>query len=92
MYERRSSPTQITQWSKKRIIRLMRSVIIKIAGQDEQQNQTTLTTNINYIQNFLAPLKIFTNMLKLASDKTESKQNNLYYNIKNIELLYKKSR
>ena len=30
----------------------MRSAIIKKASQDEQQNQSTKTTNINYIQNF----------------------------------------
>ena len=34
-------------------IRLMRSAIIKKASQDEQQNQTALLTNINYIQNFI---------------------------------------
>ena len=28
----------------------MRSAIIKKASQDEQQNQPTITTNINYIQ------------------------------------------
>ena len=31
----------------------MRSVIIKKASQDEQQNQTTIKTKINYIQNFV---------------------------------------
>ena len=30
----------------------MRSFIIKKTIQDEQQNQTTITTKINYIQNF----------------------------------------
>ena len=35
----------------------MRSVIIMKASQDEQQNQTTITTNINYIQNFMSILK-----------------------------------
>ena len=44
--------TQILQGVKTRI-RLMRSAIIKKARQDEQQNQTT-TTNINYIQNFMS--------------------------------------
>ena len=47
MYEQRSPPTQITQWSKKCCIKFMRSLIIKKASQDEQQNQTTKTTNIN---------------------------------------------
>ena len=32
----------------------MRSVIIKKASQDEQQNQTTKITNFNYIQNFMS--------------------------------------
>ena len=53
MYEQRSPPTQITQWSKIFNIRVMKSVITKKASQDEQQNQTTITTNINYIQNFV---------------------------------------
>ena len=32
----------------------MRSAIIKKASQDEQQNQTTITTTKNYIQNFMS--------------------------------------
>ena len=40
---------------KKRYIRLMRYVNIKKASQDEQQNQTT-TTNINYIKKFMSVL------------------------------------
>ena len=35
----------------------MRSAIIKKASQDEQQNQSTKTTNINNIQNFMYILK-----------------------------------
>ena len=35
----------------------MRSVIIKKASEKEQQNQTTITTNINYIQNFMSIIK-----------------------------------
>ena len=31
----------------------MRLAIIKKTSQEEQQNQTTITTNINYIQNFV---------------------------------------
>ena len=31
----------------------MRSTIIDKANQDEQQNQTTIKTNIKYIQNFI---------------------------------------
>ena len=34
----------------------MRSTITKEARQDEQQNQTT-TTNINYIRNFMSIFK-----------------------------------
>ena len=74
VYEQRSPPTQITQCSKKCYIRFMRSVIIKEASQDEQQNQTTITTNINYIQNFMSMLKKLTNKLKIASDIIEYKQ------------------
>ena len=44
MYEQRSPPTQITQWSKKCCIKL---------SQDEQQNERTITTKTNYIQNFV---------------------------------------
>ena len=47
---------------KKGRIRLMRSAIIKKAGQDEQQNQTTKTTNINYIQNFVNLKKLLTRL------------------------------
>ena len=47
------SPKQETQWSVNCRIRLMRLAIIKRASQDEEQNQTTLGTNINYIQNFM---------------------------------------
>ena len=47
VYEQRSHPTQINNWSEKCPTRLMRSVIIKKASQDEQQNQTRTTTNIN---------------------------------------------
>ena len=31
----------------------MRSAVIKRASQDEQQNQSTIITNINYIQNLV---------------------------------------
>ena len=45
----------------------MISVIVMKASQDEQQNQTTITTNINYIQ------KLYLNLeknLKLRSKKS----------------------
>ena len=53
----------------------MRSAIIRKASQDEQQNQSTITTNINYIQNSMSIFfkkKLF-NKVKIASDKTETK-------------------
>ena len=53
----------------------MKSVAIKKASQEEQQNQTTITTNINYIQTFVH-LKKHTNKLKIASAKTETKRSN----------------
>ena len=50
MYKKRSPSKQMTRWSEKSCTRLMRSAIIRRASQDEQQNQTK-TTNINYMQN-----------------------------------------
>ena len=38
-------------------IRLMRCANIKKAIQDEQQNQITATTKINYIRNFMSVIK-----------------------------------
>ena len=35
----------------------MRCAIIKKASQDDQQNQTTATTKINYIKNSMSPFK-----------------------------------
>ena len=37
----------------------MRSATIKKASQDEQQNQTAKTRNINYIQNFMSIQKTY---------------------------------
>ena len=55
----------------------MRYANIKKAGQDEQQNQTT-TTNNNYIKNLFPSEKTnLNNKIKIASDKTETKQNDL---------------
>ena len=55
----------------------MRYANIKKASQDEQQNQTT-TTNINYIKKFMSVLKTkLNNKVKIDSDETETKQNNL---------------
>ena len=54
----------------------MRYANIKKASQDKQQNKTT-TTNINYIKKFMSVLKNkINNKDKIASDKTENKQNN----------------
>ena len=66
MYQKRLPPTQTTQWSKK--CRIKSIFIIKKVSQDEQQNQTT-TTNINYIQNFMSILKNLNNKVKIASDE-----------------------
>ena len=57
-------------------ITLMRSAIIKKASQDDQQNQSTKTANIKYIQKFMSIQKKNLQKLKKASDKTETKQNN----------------
>ena len=51
----------------------MRYADIKKASEKERQNQTT--TNINYIKKFMSVLKKkLNNKVKIASDKTESKQ------------------
>ena len=55
----------------------MRYADIKKASKDEPQIQTT-TTNINYIKKFMSVLKTkLNNKVKIASAKTEDKQNNL---------------
>ena len=57
----------------------MKHADIKKASEDERQNQTT-TTNINYIKKFMSVLKkqnFKQNKIKIASDKFENKQNNL---------------
>ena len=54
----------------------MRCANIKKASQDEQQNQTTIT-KINYIKNFMSVLKNKTyKKVKTPSRKTDIKQNN----------------
>ena len=53
----------------------MRNANIKKTSQAKQQNQTK-TTNNNYIKKF-DRLKKLNNKVKIASDKTETKQNNL---------------
>ena len=45
------------------------------ASQNEQQNQTTTTTNINYIKKFMSLLKTkLNNKVNIPSDKPETKQ------------------
>ena len=45
------------------------------ASQNEQQNQTTTSTNINYIKKFMSLLKTkFNNKVNIPSDKPETKQ------------------
>ena len=68
-----------TQWTGKYVI-LMKSAIVKKAGQDKKQNQRTITTNKNFIQKLFSikKEKLF-NKAKLASDKTEKKQKNKWY-------------
>ena len=56
VYERKESPKQITQWSKKWCIKSLTYANIKKASQAERQNLST-TTNINYIKNFMSVLK-----------------------------------
>ena len=77
----------------------MKSVIIEKASQDEQQNQTTTTTNIKYIQNFMFIVLIsllyvqnLTNKLKIAWDKTETKENIWLFTREGMGPLYTKSR
>ena len=56
----------------------MRCAHIKKASQDEQQNQITATTKINYIKNLMSVLKTkLNNKVKIPSDKTDIKQNKL---------------
>ena len=62
----------------------MRSAIIKKASQEEQQNQTTITTNFNSIQNFRSIFIKIIKKVKVASGKTETKQNNFYVTRKDI--------
>ena len=54
----------------------MRSAIIKKARQDEIQNKKQQQTLIT--SQTLCSLKKLNNKVKMASDKTETKENNLY--------------
>ena len=66
----------------------MRSIIIAKAREDEQQIERT---DVNNIQNFV-PLKKLIKKVILASDKTETKQNNLNYARKDMGPLNYKAR
>ena len=68
----------------------MRLITIEKASQEEQPDQTTITTNINYIQILSVFLNI--NMDKNASDKTDTKQNNLYFTRTDMGRLHNKAR
>ena len=73
-----ASTIKITQWSKICYIRLMRSVIIEKASQDEQQvkqQQRTFNTFKTLCSFIWKDLK----KVKLASDKIETKTNNLRF-------------
>ena len=61
----------------------MRSAIIKKASQDEPQNQTTKTTLITS-KNLCPFFKKLINKVKIPSDITETKQNNLYFTRKDM--------
>ena len=51
----------------------MKYADIKKASEDEEQNQTT-TTNINYIKKFMSVLKTKpNNKVQIASDENENK-------------------
>ena len=72
---------------------LKRSTIIKKASPEEQQNATAITTNINYIQNPMSIKKTkLISKIKIASDKTKTKPNNLYLTRKDMKPLHIKAR
>ena len=68
----------------------MRSPITKKASQDEEQNQI-ITTNINYIQNFVHSRKKLNNKVKMASDKTGTRQNDLNFTGKDMGPVHNKT-
>ena len=84
------APTQMILWSKKCRVRLMRLASIKKTSQDEEQNQTTIITNIKYNRNFMSILKRIIKV-KIASDNSDNKHNNLYFTRKEIGLLHIKA-
>ena len=67
MYEQKDAKKQMTQWKKKFALDCWhQSAIIRKVSQEEQQNQTK-TTNINYIQN-LSPLFFYKKKLLTRSE------------------------
>ena len=70
---------------------MIRLANFKKASQEEQQNQTA-TTNINYIKNFMSVLKTkLNNEVKTASDKTKTKQNNLLFTRRDMGLAHNRA-
>ena len=58
-----------------------------------KSNDTTITTNMNYIQTFMSNfLKKFISKVKILSDKSETKQNILYFSRKDMGPLHNKAR
>ena len=77
----RMRKTQITQWSEK-----VPHQITKKAIQDEQQIQTTITANINYIQKFVYIKKKLLSRSKYIQIK-QTKQINVYFTRKLEKIL-----
>ena len=72
----------------------MRSAIIKKTSQGEQENQTTITTKNNYLQILMSIYLInkLISEVKIASDKTKTKQCNFYFPRKDMGSLHNKAR
>ena len=69
----------------------MRSAVIRKASQNELQNQATITTNNNYVHYFKSIKKLIIKV-KIASYKTETKRNKLYFNRKDTGPIHNKAR
>ena len=67
----------------------MRYASVTKAIEDEQQNQTT--TNINYIKKFVRFKTKLNNKVQIASDKSETKQNNLQFTRKDMGTVHNKA-
>ena len=63
-----------------RVKTIVTTAVIRETSQDVHQNQTTITTNNNYMQNFMSIFKKnLMNKVKITSHETETKQHNLYF-------------